>query len=442
MIFYIAILFSFLFCQVKPYQEPLFVHNNNTDRIDTISSYENQFIIKQKDGLKHYEIEADNQELYEIIISTKNIIDDFTIFFIDSNSKSFMGPYKKNDIYNHKIISNPINYKSIIIEILIETESSIENEFAFSINRHENKKINNKTTNYSIRNNPIILVTGYWPPTNEMIRHFSQSNELNPTGWEGENWENRGYDIISYFPTFDNPDCSNCGQGNGILQVDYQNTSNDFWPIVEEHRPIAIITFSRGYIDQSWELEYNAYNRMNWYNDYSSPFQPTPNPPDENEATYFLRNSNLPMDNIVEAINMLNIGLNPYIDSNGDPGSFVSEFMAYHGTWYRDINQSGDNNCLSAGHVHVGANIDWDTAKIATEETIRTLINYVDQFVYIAGDANLDEVIDVLDLVVIINHILGNSLLSDVGFYASDINQDGIINIQDIILLINIILNN
>ena len=275
-----------------------------------------------------------------------------------------------------------------------------------------------------------------------MIRHFSQSNELNPTGWEGENWENRGYDIISYFPTFDNPDCSNCGQGNGILQVDYQNTSNDFWPIVEEHRPIAIITFSRGYIDQSWELEYNAYNRMNWYNDYSSPFQPTPNPPDENEATYFLRNSNLPMDNIVEAINMLNIGLNPYIDSNGDPGSFVSEFMAYHGTWYRDINQSGDNNCLSAGHVHVGGNIDWDTAKIATEETIRTLINYVDQFVYITGDANLDEVIDVLDLVVIINHILGNSLLSDVGFYASDINQDGIINIQDIILLINIILNN
>ena len=71
MIFYIAILFSFLFCQVKPYQEPLFVHNNNTDRIDTISSYENQFIIKQKDGLKHYEIEVDNQELYEIIISTK-----------------------------------------------------------------------------------------------------------------------------------------------------------------------------------------------------------------------------------------------------------------------------------------------------------------------------------------------------------------------------------
>ena len=116
--------------------------------------------------------------------------------------------------------------------------------------------------------------------------------------------------------------------------------------------------------------------------------------------------------------------------------------MAYHGTWYRDLNQSGNNNCLSAGHVHVGGNIDWDTAKIATEETIRTLINHVDQFVYIIGDANLDEVIDVLDLVVIINHILGSSLLSDIGFYASDINEDGIINIQDIILLINIILNN
>ena len=59
------------------------------------------------------------------------------------------------------------------------------------------------------REEPTIIVTGFWPPTNEMIRHFSQDINLNPSGWLGDNWENRGYDIISYFPTFNDPDCSN-----------------------------------------------------------------------------------------------------------------------------------------------------------------------------------------------------------------------------------------
>ena len=55
---------------------------------------------------------------------------------------------------------------------------------------------------------------------------------------------------------------------------------------------------------------------------------------------------------------------------------------------------------------------------------------------------NLDNIIDVLDLVLIINNILGNAEFSTVQFLASDINQDGIINIQDIILVVNMILNN
>ena len=70
------------------------------------------------------------------------------------------------------------------------------------------------------------------------------------------------------------------------------------------------------------------------------------------------------------------------------------------------------------------------------------LINYLNQFAYNPGDANLDSIVDVLDLVVIINYILGNGDLSTIQFFASDLNEDGIINIQDIILIINIILNN
>jgi len=306
------------------------------------------------------------------------------------------------------------------------------------------KEINTDYIQQNIRSreNAIILLTGYWPPTNEMIRHFSQDENLNPLGWQGDNWENRGYDIISYFPEFSNPDCSSCGQGFGTLEVDYQDTSQDFWPIFNDHRPIATITFSRGYMDQSWELEFNAYNRFSWINDFTSPFQPTPSPPDTDESVMFERNSNLPINEIINAIDNMEIGLNPYVDLNGDPGGYVSEFMAYHGTWYRDLNLNGDEKCLTAGHIHVGGLINTQTAVEATNQTVRTLIDYLDQFTYIPGDANLDETIDVLDLVVIMNSILGNNELSNIQIYASDINEDQIINIQDIILLINIILNN
>ena len=204
-----------------------------------------------------------------------------------------------------------------------------------------------------------------------MIRHFSQNIFLN-NNWEGENWQDRGYNIISYFPEFTNPDCNNCGQGYGDLEVDYQDTSLDFWNIVEQHDPVAIITFSRGYIDQSWELEFNYYNRTNWYPDYSTPTLPTPNPPDEDVESFYLRNSTLPMENIMDAVNESDLGLDSYIDADGDPGRFVSEFMGYHGVWYHDINVE---SCVVAGHIHVGGLIDWDTAKEATEISILKTID-------------------------------------------------------------------
>ncbi|MBI44676.1 MAG: hypothetical protein CMG66_00750 [Candidatus Marinimicrobia bacterium] len=388
-------------------------------------------------------INLDIDELFHIEFSLLNK-QNKKIFILNSNNKEiFSGPYYE---HNQIIQSKPLNMNSIIIEVNI-SDSIKYLPIQISSYKLLKRKYNIKEKSILYKRNnqreePTILVTGYWPPTNEMIRHFSQNESLNPNGWQGDNWENRGYDIISYFPEFSNPDCSSCGQGFGDIEVDYQDTSEDFWPIANQHNPIAIITFSRGYMDQSWELEYNAYNRTNWYNDFTSPFQPTPNPPDSNEDAFHLRNSNLPMDQIVGAISELDIGLNPYIDINGDPGRYVSEFMAYHGTWYRDLNQFNNiQNCISAGHIHVGGYIDWDTAKIATEESIRVLINQLDSFIYTPGDLNQDSIIDILDLVIVINFILGDIELSSIQIFAADLNEDSIINIQDIIMIINIILN-
>ena len=58
-----------------------------------------------------------------------------------------------------------------------------------------------------------------------------------------------------------------------------------------------------------------------------------------------------------------------------------------------------------------------------------------------AGDVNGDGVINVVDVISSVNHIIGNSTLEGDSFCAADLNGDGIVNVTDIISLINIILS-
>ena len=50
-------------------------------------------------------------------------------------------------------------------------------------------------------------------------------------------------------------------------------------------------------------------------------------------------------------------------------------------------------------------------------------------------------VIDILDIIIIVNIILGDFNPNEQEIWASDINQDNTINIQDVIMLVQIILN-
>ena len=61
--------------------------------------------------------------------------------------------------------------------------------------------------------------------------------------------------------------------------------------------------------------------------------------------------------------------------------------------------------------------------------------------VYNLGDVNQDESADILDIILIVNHILNIQDLSNLGEYLADINQNSVINILDVILLINLILD-
>ena len=57
------------------------------------------------------------------------------------------------------------------------------------------------------------------------------------------------------------------------------------------------------------------------------------------------------------------------------------------------------------------------------------------------GDLNLDESIDILDVILIVNIILGTLEPSNFQLEASDLNLDGVVNVLDIVQIVNIILS-
>jgi hypothetical protein len=222
---------------------------------------------------------------------------------------------------------------------------------------------------------PAIMLTGYWAPTNSMLRPFSANPAQNPGGWIGADWEGRGYDVYAYFPEF-----PPANKGQGDLEVDYQDTSADFWPLAAGITPIAVMTFSRGLTDDSWEVEQNNRNNLVWFDDYCAPLQPTPSPPDGSLPAGAVRLSTLPMQAIVDAVEDANLPLNPYICTSGNGGGFLSEFIAYHGAWYQALHASPQDVawCIAGGHVHVGGLSSVPRARRATKASLRALIHYLD----------------------------------------------------------------
>jgi len=214
----------------------------------------------------------------------------------------------------------------------------------------------------------IIMLTGFWNPTGQMISQFSVDPELNLEGWKGENWENLGYDIYSYFPK--------PGTYTGMFEVDYQDTWEDFWYVTEQIRPYAIISFGAG--SGPWEIEYNARNLGYWINDEERPYQPTPCPPDDTVPADYIRHSTLPVQQIADAINEENL-LDAWVDWEGNPGKYLCEYIAYLGMWYQSIHsQSFDPYpCKVAGFIHVNSEVNVEDATIASEITIRKTIEYL-----------------------------------------------------------------
>ena len=238
-----------------------------------------------------------------------------------------------------------------------------------------------------------VVLMGYWPPTNEMLRPWSTDPTQNPDGWIGADWGGYGYDVHAFFPEFPpdgDPTNDQIGDPGAVgspdydLRVDYQATSEDFWRLVDTYQPVILVTTSRGG-EIGWELEaleggHGMDNPggpdMDWSSDnYGAEHRPT-------EATIEARSwdaiamyrqgntlpSRLPIDAIFAETDSL--GLTDVVVDQGTSGNFLSGFLGLHGLYY---NQVASHN-VAAGHIHVGFGLPVADANALIETTLHAVL--------------------------------------------------------------------
>lgn len=240
-----------------------------------------------------------------------------------------------------------------------------------------------------------IVLVGYWPPTNEMLRPFSDNPDQNPEGWVGQNWNGLGHDVYAFFPeflpdgdpfddTFGSPGF--IGSPGSDFRVDYQDTSTDFWAVMDLLDPVGVITFSWGDDDNRWEIERvegghggGGEVHHDWIDDGNGEDYPTQDSIDARSwdaiSTYRDGNrlqSQLPIDNIFAATSALGLG-RVFIDETGTSGNYLSGFLALHGLYYNLHNNSN----LAAGHIHVGSGLSVDDARSLAEVTLNETLLHI-----------------------------------------------------------------
>ncbi len=249
---------------------------------------------------------------------------------------------------------------------------------------------------------PPVVIMGYWPPTNEMLRQWSQNPEQNLGEWQGKNWEGYGYDIYAFFPEFPpDGDPSNdpigspgsVGAEGSDLQVDYQDTSSDFWRIIDEYEPVILVTTSRGGMI-GWEVEAlegghadpdnpdpESPPEFDWisdqYGDVTHPTMDSVDPRSWDAISTYRQgetlDTQLPAEAIVDAVSQL--GLGSVQIEYGTSGRYLSGFLGLHGLYYNSVSETN----LVAGHIHVGREVPNEDARAMIEETMRVVLSEVER---------------------------------------------------------------
>lgn len=221
-----------------------------------------------------------------------------------------------------------------------------------------------------------VVLTGYWPVTNEMLREFCDDSVINPSGWSGENWKSMGYDVYAFFPTFAANPYQN-PKGDGVLEVDYQDTFADFEAIVAKYKPIVIVCYGMG--QGPWEIERRAVVREQWSPDFIEPKLPDKKSLEMMAWAGKTYSTTLPAEQIAAAVNKAELGVKAWIDEQGDPGDFLCNYIACLAMGYQKKyeNCAKSNDCAAAGFIHVGPGVSLEQARTAQELTLEAVLREI-----------------------------------------------------------------
>jgi len=125
------------------------------------------------------------------------------------------------------------------------------------------------------------------------------------------------------------------------------------------------------------------------------------------------------------------------LSNAGDSETFMHSFLL-EGSW--DV----DNvKAVVMVQTFTSTGQDWDGnyGPYSMYPIHQAAIADLETDVWLGGDPNNDGTVNVLDVLLTVNHIVGVEPLTGPAFYAADINNDEVVNVMDVVSIVQIILN-
>jgi len=167
-----------------------------------------------------------------------------------------------------------------------------------------------------------------------------------------------------------------------------------------------------------------------------------------------IQSSNIPSSNINEYSETNSSYFEPREESKGDVARSIFYFYTIYENVANDNFFNTQKDVLYQWHIQdppTNIEIDRTWAIAAYQNNIpnpfiidHSLIErayFYNEPEYNLGDLNLDALINVVDVVLLVNYILGIDTLSNDSIQLADLDSNELINIVDVVTLINIILN-
>jgi len=146
--------------------------------------------------------------------------------------------------------------------------------------------------------------------------------------------------------------------------------------------------------------------------------------------------------------------------SNTNNQNIISNFVEENGLTFPILFDSGSSGGVQGGDTYdlyympndgspyprdfiidQGGVIAYANNEIDTEWMLSVIYDLLNTTNGLVGDINQDNILNILDIISLINFILGSEIPSTDETMLSDLNQDEIINILDVVMLVNLILN-